>query len=252
MSIEFRNVTKNFSGFTALDSISFKIEKGTACGYIGPNGAGKTTTARIIVGLENADSGSVIIGDGADGTDLRATQRQIGYVPDSPKLYESLTPRETIAMAAMLRKYDVAKAMRRLEVLSEILRFSDYLKKPIGGLSKGNRQKVVLSLALLFKPSILILDEPTDGLDLQAVISLKRLIKHFTAHNGTVFYSSHLLDIVEGLCSEVYFINHGQIAGHFRKEEFEGKRGYLEEALSESIGTTTDHKVIDEFFDDAD
>ena len=252
MSIEFKNVSKNFSGFTALDSISFRIERGTACGYIGPNGAGKTTTARIIVGLEKADSGLVKIGDGDDCMDLPAMQRRIGYVPESPKLYESLTPRETIAMAAMLRKYDASKAIRRLEVLSEILRFGDYLRKPINGLSKGNKQKVILSLALLFKPSILILDEPTDGLDLQAVISLKQLIKRFTANDGTVFYSSHLLDIIEGVCNDVYFINSGRIAGHFRKEEFEGKRGYLEEALSESIGTTTDHKVIDEFFDDAD
>ena len=252
MSIEFRNVSKNFSSFPALDSISFKIEKGTACGYIGPNGAGKTTTARMIVGLEKSDSGFVKIGDGEDVTELPAMNKGIGYVPESPKLYESLTPRETIAMAATLRKYDAGKAMRKLEVLSEILRFGDFLRKPISGLSKGNKQKVILSLALLFKPSILVLDEPTDGLDLQAVISLKQLIRRFTARDGTVFYSSHLLDIIEGVCSEVYFINHGRIAGHFRKEEFEGKRGYLEEALSESIGTTTDQKVIDEFFDDAD
>lgn len=250
MSIEFKNVEKKFADAIALDSVSFRIESGTACGYIGPNGAGKTTTARIIVGLEKADSGTVMIAD--KDSDRAVAQKHVGYVPESPKLYESLSPQETIAMAAMLRKHDRQKAIKKLEVLSEIFHFKDYIRKPISGLSKGTKQKVVISLALVFNPSILILDEPTDGLDVQAVLSLKQIIKHFIDHDGTVFYSSHLLDVVEGVCSEVYFINHGRIAETFRKEEFEGRRGYLEDALVESIGTRNEQELIDAFFEDAD
>ncbi len=223
-----------------------------ACGYIGPNGAGKTTTAKIIVGLISPDSGTVRIVDDEAASVSLSVRKNIGYVPESPRLYESLTPQETIAMAAMLRKYDRKKTMIKLEMLSEIFRFGEFMKKPIGGLSKGNRQKVVLSLALIFDPSILILDEPTDGLDLQAVLSLKQIIRSFTAHGGTVFYSSHLLDIVEGVCSEVYFLNRGKISANFQKEEFQGNRGYLENALAESIGSASDYRVIDEFFDEAD
>lgn len=252
MSIEFVRVIKRFSGALALDSISFRIESGTACGYIGPNGAGKTTTARIIVGLEKVDSGTVRITDKDTPADIASIQKRVGYVPESPRLYESLSPHETIVMAAMLRKYDSKKAIKKFAVLSEILHFEDYLKKPISGLSKGTRQKVVISLALLFNPEILILDEPTDGLDVQAVLSLKQIIKLFTAQGGTVFYSSHLLDIVEGVCSEVYFINHGKIAGKFERKEFEGKRGYLENALVESIGTKNEQQLINAFFDNAD
>lgn len=252
MSIEFNNVSKKFGDAVALDSVSFKIENGAACGYIGPNGAGKTTTARIIVGLEKADAGIVTIGDKDNGNGFAAAEKHIGYVPESPKLYESLSPHETIAMAAMLRKYDSKKAVQKLGLLSQIFHFEDYVKKPISSLSKGTKQKVVISLAMIFSPSILVLDEPTDGLDVQAVLSLKQIIKHFTSHDGTVFYSSHLLDVVEGVCSDVYFINHGKIAGQFRKEEFEGRRGYLEDALVETIGTGNEQQLIDAFFEDAD
>ncbi len=251
MSIEFTNVKKSFGDVVALDSISFKIKKGTASGYIGPNGAGKTTTARIIVGLDKADSGTVRVAGLNAAMQKAAIQRQVGYVPESPKLYESLTALETVAMAALLRNYDKAKATKKLEILSEIFLHKDFLKKPVSGLSKGTRQKIVLSLALLFNPSILVLDEPTDGLDVQAVVSLKQVIKTFTERGGTVFYSSHLLDIVEGVCSEVYFINRGKIAGEFRREEFEGKRGYLENALVESIGTSNEQGLINAFFEDA-
>lgn len=251
MSIEFSNVDKQFGDAVALDSISFSIEKGTACGYIGPNGAGKSTTARIIVGLEKPDSGIVRIAGREINGDFSQVQKEVGYVPESPKLYESLSPFETIAMAAMLRRYDKKKALKKLDVLAEVLHYQDSIKKPISGLSKGTRQKLVISLALLFAPSILILDEPTDGLDVQAVLSLKQIIKLFTDHGGTVFYSSHLLDIVEGVCSKVLFINHGKIEGQFRKEDFEGKRGYLESALVESMGTRNEQKLINAFFDDA-
>lgn len=252
MSIEFSNVNKRFAETVALDSISFKVEKGTACGYVGPNGAGKSTTARIIVGLEKVDSGIVRIGDKETGRDLPAIQREVGYVPESPKLYESLTPRETIAMAAMLRKYDKKRSLTRLELLGEVFHFEDNIRKPISSLSKGTRQKVVITLALLFDPSILILDEPTDGLDVQAVVSLKYIMRMFTDRGGTVFYSSHLLDLVESVCTNVLFINHGRIEGEFKKEDFEGKRGYLEDALAESIGTGNEQQLINAFFEDAD
>ncbi len=251
MSIEFSDVNKRFSDTVALDSISFKIEKGAACGYVGPNGAGKSTTARIIVGLEKPDSGVVKIGNSETRGNFSATKRDVGYVPESPKLYESLSPLETVAMAAMLRKYDRKKALTRLDLLGEIFHYEDYLRRPLSGLSKGNRQKVVITLALLFAPSILILDEPTDGLDVQAVVSLKQVIKMFTDHGGTVFYSSHLLDLVENVCSKVLFINHGRIEGEFRKEDFVGKKGYLENALVESIGTKNEQQLINAFFEDA-
>jgi ABC-2 type transport system ATP-binding protein len=249
MSIEFTSVRKRFGETVALDSISFRIEKGTACGYIGPNGAGKTTTARIIVGLEKPDAGVVKITEVDFSSDKSRIQRQAGYVPESPRLYESLTPLETVAMAAMLRNYDKTRAIRKLEILAELFLLADFLKKPVSGLSKGMRQKVALSLALLFDPTILVLDEPTDGLDVQSVLSLKQLIKVFTERGGTVFYSSHLLDIVEGVCNEVYFLNGGRIAGKFRKEEFEGKRGYLEDAFVQSIGTRNGQDLINAFFD---
>ncbi len=266
--IEFTGVSKAFSGQPALDSISFHVEKGSACGYIGPNGAGKTTTARIIVGLEKPDSGKVRVLSGLElpnsghagtksqsriSSETRQTlhpKTAIGYVPESPKLYESLTPIETIALAALLRQSDKKRALKKFQFLSEVFLFKDFLKKPLQNLSKGTKQKVVISMALVFKPEILILDEPTDGLDVQAVVSLKRFIKSFTAHGGAVFYSSHLLDIVENVCDKVYFINKGIIAGEYAREDFGNTKGFLEKALLENIGDSTEEKLIDIFLED--
>ncbi len=246
--IEFKNITKRFGNVTALNNVSFVVEKGSACGYIGPNGAGKTTTARIIGGLERPDSGKVIIAgdDASKGT----TRNVVGYVPESPRLYDTLTPRETVALAALLRSFDKTLAMERLGMMGEIFHFTEYLLKPLSGLSKGTKQKVVISLAIIFHPEVLVLDEPTDGLDVQAVVALKQIISTFTKLGGTVFYSSHLLDIVEGVCSKVYFINAGNIAGEYSKDDFIGKRGYLENALIESIGTSNAQQLIDAFFED--
>ena len=259
--IEFTGVTKNFRGQPALNSISFLVEKGAACGYVGPNGAGKTTTAKIIVGLEKPDSGVVAVSCDSEfsnlkhtGEDLKSTdlnlKSEIGYVPETPRLYESLTPIETITFVALLRKFDKKYALRKLDFLSEIFFFKDFLKKPLQGLSKGTKQKVVISMALMFNPKILVLDEPTDGLDVQSVFSLKRFIKSFTYHGGSVFYSSHLLDIVENICDKVYFINGGVIAGEYAQKDFAEKKGYLENLLMDSIGDTTDQKLIDAFVED--
>ncbi len=252
--IEFIDVSKSFSGQQALNMISFRVEDGIACGYVGPNGAGKTTTAKIIVELEKADAGKVNVSADIFGRDSDARDNirsAIGYVPESPKLYETLTPSEIITMAALLRKFDRRKAIDRLNVLSEIFLFKDMLKRPLQGLSKGTKQKVVIALALVFSPRILILDEPTDGLDVQSVVSLKRLIKTFTSRGGTVFYSSHLLDIVESICDKVYFINKGKIAGEYAQKDFVDKRGYLENAFIENMGNANDQQLIDSFFADA-
>ena len=184
--------------------------------------------------------------------DRNYIKNRVGYVPESPKLYESLTPRETIAMAAMLRKGDASYVLKRLDLLSEILSFKDTLQKPLHTLSKGTKQKVVISLALVFDPDVLILDEPTDGLDVQAVATLKQLIKTFTTHGGTVFYSSHLLDVVEGICTKVFLINHGRIVDQYEERDFANKRGFLENALTEHLGSRNEQQLIDAFFGHAD
>jgi ABC-2 type transport system ATP-binding protein len=256
--IEFSNVTKVYSGKPAIDCVSLRIDRGTACGYIGPNGAGKTTTAKIIAGLEMPDSGEFKLtfesgqefSSGRDDNSkskIRNPKFLIGYVPESPRLYESMTPTETVAMASLLRKFDRKEALRRLEMLSEIFVFREYLKKPIQSLSKGTKQKIVISLALIFKPKLLVLDEPTDGLDVQAVVSLKRLIKSFTSRGGTVFYSSHLLDIVESVCDKVCFINKGKIVGEYLSNDFNTKRGFLEDIFMEHVDMK--NQLVDSFFE---
>ncbi len=245
--IEFKNITKEYAGRKALDSISFCIKSGSACGYIGPNGAGKTTTARILTGLESPTSGEVIVLGEKLITSRTDIRRMVGYVPETPRLYDALTPMETILMVSLLRNYDKKKALAKFGTLAEIFFFKDSLQAPIQTLSKGTRQKVVICLALLFDPRILVLDEPTDGLDVQAVFALKRLIKGFTKRGGAVIYSSHLLDVVESVCDQVLFINNGQLAGEYAAESFVNNRGFLEDMFTKRIETPND--LVDSFFD---
>ena len=249
--IAFDRVSKSFKDKKALDSVSIEVQKGTSCGYIGPNGAGKTTTAKIIVGLEQADTGKVFVNGKDASTQVSDIRRQVGFVPESPVLYESLTPIEVIAMASMLRKADKKRSIERLHMLSGIFHFGEFLSKPVRNLSKGTRQKVTISLALIFDPDVLILDEPTDGLDVQAVVALKQIIRTFTSHGGTVFYSSHLLDIVESVCDKVYFINCGHIAAEFSSERFAENRGFLENTFIENMATNDSLSLINAFFEDA-
>ncbi|HEY9164837.1 MAG TPA: ABC transporter ATP-binding protein [Candidatus Kryptonia bacterium] len=249
--IELSNVTKTFSGTVALDSISFKVERGSACGYIGPNGAGKSTTARIVVGLEKQDSGKVTVVRDGTAEDPIYRRSKIGYVPESPRLYESLTPAETIEVASLLRKFDRKRSRKQLEVLSEIFQFAEYLHRALLSLSKGTRQKVALTLALVFDPEVLILDEPTDGLDVQAISSLKQVMKSFTSRGGTILYCSHLLDLVENVCDKVYFINKGRITDEFMKDEFTKSRGFLEQTFMNNIGSHNEQRLIDDFFGNA-
>lgn len=245
--IEFRNVTKEFDGKKALDLISFCIKSGSACGYIGPNGAGKTTTARILTGLEQATSGEVIVlGQKLNSrrSDLRS---KVGYIPESPRLYDALTPAETILMASLLRNYDKKKALAKFATLAEIFLFKEFLQIPVQNLSKGTKQKVVICLAMLFDPKVIVMDEPTDGLDVQSVFALKRLIKAFTNRGGAVFYSSHLLDVVESVCDQVLFIDNGRLAGEFAAENFVNNRGFLEDMFTKHVNTQID--LVDAFFD---
>jgi ABC-2 type transport system ATP-binding protein len=247
--IKLDNVLKKFGDKIVIDRISMTIEGGTSCGYIGPNGAGKTTTARLITGLILPDEGEVTIFGLNFNKNKKDLLSMIGYVPESPVLYESLTPMELFNLAASLRNIPFKSLSQQVEILSEIFSFSEYLKIPAYDLSKGTRQKVVLTLALLFKPKLLVLDEPTDGLDAKSVIVLKSLLKRFNQIGGTVFYSSHLLDVVETVCEKVYFIDRGKIRNEYLTSELSNEKETLEKKFIENIDINEDLQLIDELFD---
>lgn len=222
--VELKNITKKYGQFCAVKDVSFKVDKGGIVGLLGRNGAGKTTTMNIITGYLSATEGTVAI-DGYDiGKDPRAAKKRIGYLPEHPPLYTDLTVDEYLAFACRLK--DVRKTQIKTEIdrVLEAAHITDVKKRLIGNLSKGYRQRVGLAQALCGLPELIILDEPTAGLDPKQIIEIRSTIKELgKAH--TVILSSHILSEVADICEKVIIINHGEIIKQDRVDNLTRQTG---------------------------
>jgi len=206
MSIEVSNISKNYGSQKALDNISFSVKKGEIVGFLGPNGAGKSTLMKILTTYINADSGAATV-NGFDVNDnQKAVQQSVGYLPEHNPLYLDLYVREYLAFNADV--YKVAKS--RIEEVIVLTGLSPESHKKIGQLSKGYRQRVGLANALLHNPDVLILDEPTTGLDPNQLVEIRNVIKN-VGKDKTVFLSTHIMQEVEAICDRVIIIDHGKI-----------------------------------------
>ncbi|MBF7092213.1 gliding motility-associated ABC transporter ATP-binding subunit GldA [Flavobacterium sp. ALJ2] len=206
MSIEVNSISKSYGTQKALDEISFSIKKGEIVGFLGPNGAGKSTLMKILTTYLLADSGTALVNGHDVMTDTKAVQLSIGYLPEHNPLYLDLYVREYLAFNADV--YKVAKF--RIEEVIQLTGLSAESHKKIGQLSKGYRQRVGLANALLHNPDVLILDEPTTGLDPNQLIEIRNVIKN-VGKNKTVFLSTHIMQEVEAICDRVIIINNGKI-----------------------------------------
>jgi ABC-2 type transport system ATP-binding protein len=208
MSVSIRNVTKKYGQQKAVDSISFSIEPGEIVGFLGPNGAGKSTTMKMITGYLLPDNGSISV----HGTDVLKSpldaKRKIGYLPESNALYYDMYIREYLNFVADVHK--VKESKKRINEVIHLTGLTPEIKKHIGQLSKGYKQRVGLAAALLHNPDVLILDEPTSGLDPNQIIEIRQVIKE-QGKNKIVLFSSHILQEVEALCNRVIIINKGKI-----------------------------------------
>jgi len=206
MSIEVSNISKNYGSQKALDNISFSIKKGEIVGFLGPNGAGKSTLMKILTTYINADSGTAAV-NGFDVTErAKSVQQSVGYLPEHNPLYLDLYVREYLAFNAEV--YKVAKS--RIEEVVALTGLTSESHKKIGQLSKGYRQRVGLANALLHNPDVLILDEPTTGLDPNQLVEIRNVIKN-VGKDKTVFLSTHIMQEVEAICDRVIIIDHGKI-----------------------------------------
>ncbi|SDW97603.1 gliding motility-associated ABC transporter ATP-binding subunit GldA [Flavobacterium degerlachei] len=206
MSIEVNNISKSYGAQKALDNISFSVNKGEIVGFLGPNGAGKSTLMKILTTYINADEGSALV-NGHDVTaQQKAVQLSIGYLPEHNPLYLDLYVREYLAFNADV--YKVAQS--RIEEVIQLTGLTTESHKKIGQLSKGYRQRVGLANALLHNPDVLILDEPTTGLDPNQLIEIRNVIKN-VGKDKTVFLSTHIMQEVEAICDRVIIINNGKI-----------------------------------------
>ncbi len=206
MSIEVSNISKRYGKQLALDNVSFSVKKGEIVGFLGPNGAGKSTLMKILTTYLTADEGSASVNGSDVLTDAKNVQKSIGYLPEHNPLYLDLYVREYLAFNADV--YKVPKS--RIEEVIELTGLLTESHKKIGQLSKGYRQRVGLANALLHNPEVLILDEPTTGLDPNQLAEIRAVIKN-AGQDKTVFLSTHIMQEVEAICDRVIIINNGKI-----------------------------------------
>lgn len=208
--IEVCDLVRRFSGFEAVNRVSFSVKPGEVVGFLGPNGAGKTTTLRMITGFLPPTSGRVTV-DGLDAeTDGRALRRRIGYLPENNPLYEELRVREYLEFRARLKGIPRARQGARIGEVLETVDAVEVRDRIIGACSKGFRQRVGLADALLAEPPVLILDEPTVGLDPGQIVQTRNLIKALSQEH-TVILSTHILPEVEAICSRALILHHGRL-----------------------------------------
>jgi ABC-2 type transport system ATP-binding protein len=209
--VEFANVSKSFGEKIALTGVSWSVPRGQVSGLLGPNGAGKTTLFRLLMGILKATEGSIRVGGLDCFEDRVEVKRLVGFLPDEPIFYSYLSGREVLELSAAMHGLDPARAIRRLTPLAERMGLIDALGRYAEDYSRGMKKKLGLLLALVHEPAVLVLDEPTNGLDVEATRLFFELITEQAAAGTTVVFSTHLLDQVERLCSHAAIINHGKL-----------------------------------------
>nr|WP_316617773.1 ATP-binding cassette domain-containing protein [uncultured Ruminococcus sp.] len=215
--IEVKNLTKRYGDIKALDDISFTVDTGEVLGFLGPNGAGKSTTMNIITGYISSTSGTVTV----DGTEIlenpRETKRKIGYLPEIPPLYPEMTVRKYLEFMFDLKKVKLPKK-EHIEEIMRLVRITDMADRLIKNLSKGYRQRVGFGQALLGNPPVLILDEPTVGLDPKQIIEIRKLIRSLVKKH-TVIFSSHVLSEISATCDRIIVISEGRLVADSKADE---------------------------------
>lgn len=220
--LELRRVSKRFRGIVAVEDVSFCAPAGEVTGYLGPNGSGKSTTMKMITGLIETSSGEILFHGDPVQRDPTAYKQRLGYVPEEPHLYSHLTGLEYLSMVARLRDLPARDAAKRIDGLLRLFSLREDRHVPISSYSKGMRQKVLLSAALLHNPDLLLLDEPFSGLDVASALVLRSLVRELAARGKTVLFSSHELDTVERVSSHVVILYRGKVVADDSIERLRG------------------------------
>lgn len=239
--IEVNNLTKRYAGHTAIDGLSFNVRKGEIAGFLGPNGAGKSTTMRILSCFMAATSGSAKVAGHDIFTQADEVRRRIGYMPENNPLHTDMRVREYLKFRARLKGLSRAKSRERVDVVTEQCSLQDVASKVIGTLSKGYRQRVGLADSLVHEPDLIILDEPTIGLDPHQIRSVRQLIKSL-AGKHTILISTHILPEVEMICNRVVIIRGGRIVASDTPENLRKLVGQDTQVIAEIAAPETELK----------
>jgi len=241
--LKVQDLTKRYASITAIDHVSFEVRPGEVFGLLGPNGSGKSTTVKILMGLLEPSYGRVEL-DGRDAlADLQAYKKLLGYVPEEPHLYTYLTGPEYLQLIGRLRSIPEALLNEKIDRFLELLGIYDDRYQTLSSYSKGMRQKILIAGAVLHNPRIVILDEAFSGLDVTASRVLKAFVRSLAAEGKMVVFSSHVLEVVEQVCSRVVILKDGHIVGH---DSVENLRNTLKlPSLDAVFATLTDEENVE-------
>jgi ABC-2 type transport system ATP-binding protein len=234
-AIEVRGLTKSFRGQLAVDNLTFGVKRGTFFGFLGPNGAGKSTTIKMLTGLLRPTSGEASIEGLSLGRDRLAIKAQIGILPEELPLYERLTGEEYLLFAGRMYGLPKAECRRRAGELFDFLSLADERGKLIVDYSQGMKKKLALAAALIHNPRVLFLDEPLNGIDPVSGRIVTDLLRRLAGKGVTLFFTSHVLDVVERLCDEVAIIDHGRIVAQGSLPEIRAQREMHGDASLEDV-----------------
>ena len=244
-----RNLSKTYTE-TVLKNIDLAIRQGEIIGYIGPNGAGKSTTIKILTGIIPDFDGDVTV----LGLDIRKqpveVKKQIGYIPENAALYDTLTPLEYLYFVGQLYKMDLAVVDKKAKELLDLFELSEHRDSRMTTFSKGVRQKVLLIAGMIHNPTLLFLDEPLSGLDANAVILVKEILSQLKQAGKTIFYSSHLMDVVEKISDRIIIINKGEVIANGTFAELNAQAtGSLEKIFTDLTGNREHASAAGHFID---
>ena len=238
--IEIRDISKSYGRLRALSAVSLTVAPGTALGLVGPNGAGKSTLLRIVCGLARPDAGEILL-NGRNAVDDLSARRALGCMPEALPLFDLLTGREQLSCTAGLLGVDKQVARARMLEMAAVLELTDALDRPIGSYSTGMRKKLAFTNALIGDPSIVILDEPFEGVDLLGIYTMKDILAQLLAAGCTLLVSSHILPLLEDICSDFALIHRGSIALHGNRETL---RAHARLMTEPSSGDRTDLESV--------
>ena len=212
--LEARLLTKCYSSIPAVNNVSFSIARGQVLGYLGPNGSGKSTTVKMITALLEPTSGQILMDGASIRSDLVAYKSRLGYVPEEANLYPHLTGLEYLDLVGCLRGMEDSTVARRSNDLLELFSLHAARHTPLASYSKGMRQRILISAALLHNPDIIVFDEPLSGLDVTTAVVFRKLVHQLSQQGKVILYSSHILEVVEKVCTHVLVLHKGNVVGH--------------------------------------
>jgi ABC-2 type transport system ATP-binding protein len=235
--LEVRHLTKRYSGIPAVEDVSFTIAPGEILGYLGPNGSGKSTTVKVLTGLIEPSAGEIWFRGACIQPDSATFRARLGYVPEEPNVYPHLSGREYLQLVGRLHRIPRRELDRKIDALLHSFDIWEARHDLLSSYSKGMRQKVLLSAALLHDPDLLILDEPFSGLDVTAALMFRHLLSELARQGKMILYSSHVLEVVEKICSRVVILHHGRVVAYESVERLRQLRSLpsLEAVFSELV-----------------